>query len=55
MPIQAHIPYSRGDIVSLIHERGEIEEEEHTAKGTRLHARVPRSMLPAVEEYLDSR
>lgn len=55
VPIQAHIPYSRGDIVSLIHERGEIEEEEHTAKGTRLHARVPRSMLPAVEEYLDSR
>ncbi len=55
VPIQAHIPYSRGDIVSLIHERGEIEEEEHTAKGTRLHARVPRSMLPAVEEYLDTR
>ncbi len=55
VPIQAHIPYNRGDIVSLIHERGEIEEEEHTAKGTRLHARVPRSLLPAVEEYLDSR
>lgn len=55
VPIQAHIPYSRGDIVSLIHERGEIEEEEHTAKGTRLHARVPRSMLPTVEEYLDTR
>lgn len=50
--VQAHVPYSRGDIVSLIHERGEIEEEEHTARGTRIHARIPRSLMPLVEEYI---
>lgn len=34
------VPYSRGDLVSRVHEEGEIELEEHGADGTLLRARV---------------
>lgn len=34
------VPYSRGDLVSRVHEEGEIELEEHGADGTLLQARV---------------
>ena len=34
------VPYSRGDLVSRVHEEGEIELEEHGADGTVLRARV---------------
>jgi GTP-binding protein HflX len=38
--VTALVPYSRGDLVSKVHERGEVLEVENTADGTRLHARV---------------
>ena len=34
------VPYTRGDLVSRVHNTGEILAEEHLADGTRLHARV---------------
>jgi GTP-binding protein HflX len=35
------IPYSRGDLVSLMHEHGAVEHEEHTEHGTHLQGRLP--------------
>ena len=34
------VPYSRGDLVSRVHETGEVLASEHVAEGTRLTARV---------------
>jgi GTP-binding protein HflX len=34
------VPYDRGDLVSRIHETGEVLASEHLADGTRLTARV---------------
>jgi GTP-binding protein HflX len=34
------VPYSRGDLVSRVHDEGEIELEEHGPEGTVLRARV---------------
>ena len=34
------VPYSRGDLVSRVHDEGEIEREVHTAEGTALVVRV---------------
>jgi len=34
------VPYTRGDLVSRVHETGEILSEEHVEQGTHLHARV---------------
>lgn len=39
--ISVLVPYTRGDIVSRIHELGTVLIEEHTAEGTRIDARVP--------------
>lgn len=35
------IPYSRGDLVALMHEHGVVEREEHTETGTHLVGRLP--------------
>lgn len=34
------VPYGRGDLVSRVHSEGEIDNEEHTERGTALRARV---------------
>jgi GTP-binding protein HflX len=38
--IDVVVPYDRGDLISAIHERGEILSEEYLAEGTAIHARV---------------
>ncbi|MFZ9100179.1 MAG: GTPase HflX [Candidatus Planktophila sp.] len=47
--ITAVIPYQRGDLVSAIHESGEILSEEHLAHGTAIHAYVDGSLAKAIE------
>ena len=43
------IPYHRGDLVSAIHEQGEILSEEHLAEGTAIHAYVDGGLARAIE------
>lgn len=38
--LEVVVPYSRGDLVSRVHDEGEIEREVHTAEGTALVVRV---------------
>lgn len=47
--ISAVIPYHRGDLVSAIHENGEIVSEEHLAHGTAIHAYVDGGLARAIE------
>jgi len=42
------LPYTRGDLVSAIHERGEIFSEEYLPEGTAIHARVDRALAQQV-------
>ena len=46
------IPYNRGDLVSRIHEEGEILREEHLAEGTALHARVDGALAHLLEKFV---
>ncbi|ROP45673.1 GTPase HflX [Pseudokineococcus lusitanus] len=43
------VPYTRGDLVSRVHVDGEVLEEEHTAEGTRLRARVGEHLAAQLE------
>ncbi|MCC2335227.1 GTPase HflX [Cellulomonas wangsupingiae] len=43
------VPYSRGDLVSRVHEHGDIDHEEHTAAGTLLRARVDAGLAAELE------
>jgi len=40
------IPYQRGDLLGLLHQRGVIGREEHVQEGTRVVGKVPASLLP---------
>jgi len=50
--INTVIPYDRGDLVSAIHERGEILREEYLPEGTSLHARVDGGLAKEIEEIV---
>jgi GTP-binding protein HflX len=47
--ISTVIPYHRGDLVSAIHETGEILSEEHLEHGTAIHAYVDGGLANAIE------
>ena len=45
------LPYERGDLLSKVHENGEVLSLEHTADGTLLQARVNESLAGDLSEY----
>lgn len=45
------LPYSRGDLVSRIHDNGEVLSVEHTGEGTLIHARVSEAFAGEIELY----
>jgi GTP-binding protein HflX len=47
--INAIIPFRRGDLVSAIHEQGEIISEEYLPEGTKLHAMVGGALARKIE------
>jgi GTP-binding protein HflX len=47
--IKTVIPFSRGDLVSAIHERGEIFTETYLPEGTSMHALVDGSLAKIIE------
>lgn len=44
------VPYTRGDLVKLAHERAQILSERHTEDGTQLALRVPRDVAHEFQE-----
>jgi GTP-binding protein HflX len=44
-PITVWLPYSEGGLISLIHEQGQIEREEHSQGGVRIYGKVPGRLL----------
>ncbi len=44
-PIEVRLPYEAGRLISLFHEHGRIEHEEHAADAVLLRGRIPRSLL----------
>ena len=45
------MPYSRGDLLSRVHELGASEYEEYTEKGAFVRGRVPSELLNRLEPY----
>ena len=46
--VEVLLPYTEGALASRVHAEGEVLAEEHTAEGTRLHARVGAELAAAV-------
>ncbi|MEV4251933.1 GTPase HflX [Spirillospora sp. NPDC049652] len=51
--IRVLLPYERGDLVTAVHERGEVLKQEHQAAGTVLLARVPDDLAAELTRYED--
>jgi GTPase len=49
--IDVLLPYQRGDLLGLIHQRGMVLTEVHKETGTAVVARVPASMRPRFDDY----
>jgi GTP-binding protein HflX len=48
--IDVLVPYDRGDLLHVLHERGAVDREEHLADGVRVRARVPGALAGAVRD-----
>jgi GTP-binding protein HflX len=48
--VSVTIPFNRGELVSAIHERGEIISEEYTESGTLIHAMVDGAIAKKLNE-----
>jgi GTP-binding protein HflX len=44
IPVDVLLPYDRGDLVSRVHDDGELIGQEHEAHGTRVRALVPAAL-----------
>ncbi len=45
------IPYARGDLVSKVHQYGQIDTEIHQEDGTRIEGKVPRHLSPLLYDF----
>ncbi len=50
-PLHIFLPYRRGDLLSMLHERGQVDQEEHQAEGIEVYARLPERLVPYFEAY----
>lgn len=50
-PLHVLLPYERGDLLSMIYERGQVDEEQHKADGVEVYGRMPVRLLPYFAEY----
>jgi GTP-binding protein HflX len=46
------VPYTRGELVQLAHERTHLVSERHTPDGTQLVMQVPSAVVPAFSEFV---
>lgn len=50
-PVTVLLPYQRGDLLSLLHKRGQVDSEEHGPDGVRVYGRLPERLIPYFEPY----
>jgi len=53
--VRVLLPYSRGDLVSRLHDKAEVISTEHTGDGTLVHARVSEALAGELELYTTER
>jgi GTP-binding protein HflX len=51
LPLTVLLPYDRGDLMSLFHERGQVSSESHSVEGIQIFGRLPPGIVPYFREY----
>lgn len=52
VPVSVLLPYQRGELLSLLHQRGIVLEETHEEAGTRVIGKIPASLRSRFARYL---
>lgn len=50
--IQVHVPFTRGDVVSRLHDVGTVLSEQYSEDGTRIDVRLPQKVASELEEFI---
>ena len=50
-PVTLCMPYSRGDLVSILHQLGSVEEQTHTEEGVLLKVQLPQALYERFKEF----
>jgi len=50
-PVDARIPYSDGQLISIFHEQGVVDSIEHEEKGVRVRGRIPVRLVERFKPY----
>ena len=53
-PIEVHLPYKQGALISMFHEMGQVEFIEHERGGVHLQGRIPGRLLAQFAPWLGS-
>jgi GTP-binding protein HflX len=51
LPLTVLLPYDRGDLMSLFHERGQVSSENHSEEGIKIDGRLPHRIAPYFRDY----
>jgi GTP-binding protein HflX len=51
-PLHVLLPYDRGDLLSLIYERGQVDDEIAGVDGIEIYGRVPPRLTPYFDQYV---
>lgn len=52
--VYVHIPFTRGDIVTRVHELGTVISEDYDDAGTRMEVRLPAAVAGELHEFVVS-
>jgi GTP-binding protein HflX len=50
-PLKVFLPYQQGQLISLVHEAGQIDRIEHTRGGVMIHGRIPGRLAAQFNEW----
>lgn len=50
-PVHVLLPYKRGDLLSMLYERGQVDEEVHGEQGVEIYGRLPGRLFPYFASY----
>lgn len=51
LEVNLSIPYAKGNLLNLIHEKGRVEQLSHEQDGTHIHAYVPKQIIGQLSAY----
>jgi GTP-binding protein HflX len=50
-PIEVHLPFDQGALISLFHEQGQVERIEHNRKGVTIQGRLPGRLVARYTDF----